>query len=441
MEDAYSILGGVPIRGSVRVSGAKNVALKAIIAALLMEKKVTLRNVPHIRDVEELLHLIKKLGVKTKHSEEHVLQIDPTTLSKNRVDLLHASTIRVSFMLFAPLLHKFGKCFIPNPGGCRLGERPIGRIIQGMRKLGVAVEYNSATGYYEATMNQNPIGTYEFKKPSHTGTELLIMLAAIGDQTIVIKNAAEEPEIDDLIRFLTESGAKIERQGTVITITGVPQLEQKKPFTIPGDRNEAITFAILGVATKGEITVYGIDRSSIKTFIDYMKKAGAGVAQVNGHRTTFYYKGPIKPVDVVTSPQPGFMTDWQPGWAVLMTQATGTSMIHERVFENRFAYVDELKKLGADIEAKEVIVKDPKNFYFFNYDLRRKYMQAITIKGGHQLHGGVLKIADLRAGASSVLAALVAENESIITGASILERGYEHFVEKVSALRGQITKL
>ncbi len=441
MEDAYIIKGGVPLRGQVKLSGAKNVALKAIIAALLMDSKVTLNNVPHIRDVEELVHLIKKLGVRAKFVKKNVLEIDPTTLSKNKVDLLHASKIRVSFMLFAPLLQKFGRCFIPNPGGCRLGERPIGRVITGMRKLGASIEYNSATGYYEGLLDKPPHGSYEFTKPSHTGTELLLMLAAVGNGKTVISNAALEPEIDALIEFLNAAGAQIKRNGKKIAVSGVESLTQKSPYSIPSDRNEAVTWAILGIASGGDITVAGIENGSIDTFVSYAKKAGAGFSKVAPDKMRFWHKGPLKALDLETTPHPGFMNDWQPMWAVLMLRAQGDSIIHERVFENRFAYVKELRKLGAEIEFMDIKVEDPKKFYFFNYDLRRRYGQVIKIHGGHELHGGVLKIEDLRAGASLVLASLLAQGESIVTGASILERGYEDFVEKVSAVRGQITKV
>jgi UDP-N-acetylglucosamine 1-carboxyvinyltransferase len=393
--------------------------------------------------VEELVHLIKKLGVQATFVKKNVLEIDPSTLAKNRVDLLHASQIRVSFMLFAPLLHKFGRCLIPNPGGCRLGERPIGRVVKGMRKLGVSVEYNSATGYYEALMDMPPHGTYEFTKSSHTGTELLIMLAALGGRKTVITNAALEPEIDALIEFLNEAGAQIKRAGKKITVTGVDSLTQKKPFTIPSDRNEAVTWAILGIASGGDITVEGIESGSIDTFVTALKKAGGGASKIAPDTMRFWHKEALKPLNIQTMPHPGFMNDWQPMWAVLMLTAPGVSIIHERVFENRFAYVKELRKLGAEIEfiTPDIKDKDPKKFYFFNYDLRRRHIQAIKIHGAHGLHGGVLKIEDLRAGASLVLASLIAQGESIVTGASILERGYEDFVEKVSGVRGQIVKV
>ncbi len=440
MEDAYIIRGGKKIEGSVRLSGAKNVSLKLIIAALLMDSKVILKNVPRIGDVDELLHLIKNIGVRADFMNQNTLEIDSSTLANNKVDLLHASKTRVSFMLFAPLLHKFGNCFIPNPGGCRIGARPIDRIIEGMKKLGAKIIYNHETGYYEAKIDQKPAGEYTFTKPTHTGTELLIMFAVLGRGTITINNPAPEPEIDELINFLNEAGSNIKRKKDKIIIKGVAKLVQKKPFGVISDRNEAITFASLGLASKGSITVENIHPIQIQTFIDHVKQTGSGV-DVNGSSINFYHKGTIESVDVETMPHPGFMTDWQPNWAVLMTQAEGDSVIHERIHENRFGYVEEKKKLGAKIEFVDPLISNPKEVYDFNYKETETYQQAIRIHSSQPLHGGVMVTSDLRAGAALVVAALIAQGESIVYGASIIDRGYENFDAKIRMAGGNIKKV
>lgn len=441
MEDAYIIKGGNPVRGSVKLSGAKNASLKAIIASLLFEGEVVLENVPVINDVKELIHLVKLLGVKAEFKSENTLHIDTTNLNQNKVDLLHGSNIRVSFMLFAPLLYKFGQCEVPNPGGCRIGARPIDRIVSGMKSLGVEVEYISETGYYSAKMKRKPSGKFFFEKPSHTGTELLIMLSVFGKDQIIIENAALEPEIDELIKFLNEGGAKIQRQNSKIIISPVNKLVQKKPFSIISDRNEAVTFASLAIAAEGDIIVSPINHQSIINFINALKQIGAGVNIMSDTHIRFYYKSKVKSMNVSTSPHPGFMTDWQPNWAIIMTQANGSSIIHERVFENRFSYVEELRKLGADIEYVKLPVKDPFKYFYFNYDSLKKYNQAIKIIGPQKLHGGVMKISDLRAGATIAIAGLIAEGTSVVNGASIMERGYENFVKKVSAIGGEIKKV
>ncbi len=441
MEDAFIIRGGKPLRGKVRLSGAKNVALKAIIAALLFDSKVTLKNVPRINDVIELLHLIRRLGAKAEFIEQNTLEIDGLSLSSNKVDLLHASKIRVSFMLFAPLLHRFKKCFIPNPGGCRIGARPISRVTNAMRSLGAKIVYNHKSGFYESSISQKPKGTCSFEKPSHTGTELLIMFSVFGSGTIIIKNAALEPEINELIQFLNQGGAQIQRRGSTIRIKGVSGLRQQQPFSIVQDANEAVTFGLLGIATKGDILLTNAPLHYLDSFLDKLDQTGNPMRKTITGQFRFVCKNSIKPVNIQTAPYPGFKTDWQSMWAVLMTQAQGEATIHERVFENRFTYSNQLKKLGAKIDYVEPVVKAPEKFYLFNYRPTRRYRQAIKIYGGHPLHGGVLRISDLRAGATLVSAALIAQGETIVTGASILERGYENFLEKVQNLGGDIRKI
>lgn len=439
-EDAFIIRGGRILSGNVRLSGAKNVALKVVIAALLFDQEVHFTNIPRISDVLELLDLICELGGKASFNGSNSVVIDGREMKLNRVDLLHASKIRVSFMLFAPLLNKFKSCFVPNPGGCRIGARPIDRIVEGMKKLGVAISYDPDTGYYEARVDEKPNGRYSFPKPSHTGTELLILLSVLGNKQTVLENTALEPEIDELINFLNNSGAHIRRDGQRINIQAVQELHQKETFDIPPDRNEAVTFASLALASQGDITIYPISPTLLSSFIHKVKEAGGGYEE-KGNRLRFYYKGPLKATRIETSPHPGFMTDWQPNWAVLMTQAVGESFLTERVFENRFAYVEELRKLGAEIDYIKTPLVNPAEYFFFNFDPSKKYNQAIRIKGPQQLHGGALQITDLRAGATLAIAAFVAEGESVITNASILERGYENFVEKVKALGGDITKV
>lgn len=441
MEDAFIIKGGKPLRGSIRLSAAKNVALKVIIAALLLDQEVQFKNIPRISDVDELLHLVRSLGAKAEFTDKNVVIIDGRGLNKNKVDLLHASKIRVSFMLFAPLLYKFSTCYVPNPGGCRIGARPIDRIVEGMRKLGVSVDYDSDTGFYQAQMKAKPSGSYKFPKVSHTGTELLIMLSVFGKGKITLDNAALEPEIDELIRFLNSSGARIQKNGKKILLQGVDKLTLNQPFEIMTDRNEAVTFATLAIATKGEVEISTLNPEIISTFIQKMKSVGVGVEIFSKNKIKFYYNDSLKSSRIQTEPHPGFMTDWQPNWAILMTQSEGDSIIQERVFENRFSYVEEVRKLGANIDFIKMPVINPAEYFFFNFDPSKKYNQAIRIKGPQRLHGGVLNISDLRAGATLAIAALVSEGESVVNGASILERGYENFVEKVKSLGGDIEKI
>ena len=441
MEDAFLINGGNVLKGSITLSGAKNVALKIIIASLLLDQEVVLQNIPRISDVDELIHLISSLGAKAEFIAKNSVVVDGRTLNSNKVDLLHASKIRVSFMLLAPLLHKFSRCFIPNPGGCRIGARPIDRIVAGVKKLGINIDYDSNTGFYHAQMKSKPSGSYRFPKVTHTGTELLIMLSVFAEGKIFLENAALEPEIDELIRFLNLSGAKIKKTGGTVSIQPIEKLALAQPFKIMTDRNEAVTFASLAIASQGEVEISSLNPENISVFVQKMKEVGVGVDVLDKDKLKFYYQGPLKSSQIQTQPHPGFMTDWQPNWAILMTQANGDSIIQERVFENRFSYVEELRKLGADIDFIKIPVSNPAEYFFFNFDPVKKYNQAIKIRGAQTFHGGVLNIADLRAGATLAIAALVAEGESIVNGASILERGYENFVEKVKSLGGEIKKI
>ena len=441
MKDSYIIKGGKPLKGEVVLSGAKNVALKTIIAALMFVGDVILKNIPRINDVLDLIELIRSLGVKAEFKEKNTLLINSKGLKNNRVDLLYGSRMRVSFMLFAPLLYRFGECFVPNPGGCRIGARPIDRIIKGLVALGIKIDYDPETGYYHAKIVNKPKGKYCFEKPSHTGTELLMLVGLMTDKKVEIENIANEPEIDDLILYLNSSGANILEEKNKITISKSHELKQEEAFTIMSDRNELVTYATLAVASHGDVTIGPIDENLISSFLEIIKETGTGIEEISNFKYRFYYKNEIKPVNIETSPHPGFMTDWQPNWAILMLMANGSSVIHETVFENRFSYVEELKKLGGKIDFIDVKVEDPELFYHFNHKKDKVYQQTIKIQGMSELHNAILNIADLRAGAALVCAALLANGESVVNGASILERGYEDFVGKIKKLGGDIKKV
>lgn len=445
MEDAFIVQGGNPLRGEVQLSGAKNVALKVLIAGLLFDKPITFQNIPRLKDIHELMHLIQELGASIDFTDNNTIHIDSSGLKSDTVNLLHGSKIRVSFMLFAPLLHRFGKAIIPNPGGCRLGARPIDRHIKLLESFGVNISYDSSTGYYNASLNGSRLKgtTYSFEKPSHTGTELAIMLGAIAEGETTIENAAQEPEIDDLIRLLDVSGAQINREGNAIHITGAEKLSNPDTFTIMSDRLNAAAYGVFAIATKGDIVVKGLDSKHISDFTDKLTEVGGGF-EIHEDGMRFYYKGELKATDITTVPHPGFNTDTQGPWAILMTQAEGTSTIHETVFENRFGYVSELQKLGANIEFYQPEVENPHELYQFNIETDSELenmKQAIRIKGPTKLHNGVLQVADIRAGASLVIAACVAEGESVILGASIIDRGYESIEKKLQKLGANIKRV
>ena len=430
--------GGRKLKGKIGVSGSKNVALKVLVASLLTKEKVIIENVPRISDFNILVEIVEDLGA-TVDFIDHTLTIEAGTLADYDVPLEGAASLRASSMLIAPLLVRMGKALIPNPGGCRIGARPIDRTIEGLIHMGADIRYDSQDGYFHAKTNGFRGVTYEFEKNTHTGTETLIIAAVLAKGKTILKNAAEEPEVDELINFLTSMGAKIKRDKRTITITGVNKLSGTT-FRIMPDRNEVVTFAIAAYVTNGDITVVNAQKEHIKEFLDKLDLAGAKWEEVKEGGIRFY-NGTFAAVDVETRQHPGFMTDWQAPWAVLMTQANGTSIIHETVYESRFGYVNELIKMGAKIKLFNPKVENPKEFYNFNYDDDKpEYRHAARIEGPTPLHNAVVQITDLRAGATLVLAALAASGKSVIFGVQHLDRGYEDFDEGLRSLGADIQR-
>lgn len=438
--DKFIVSGGRKLKGRICVSGSKNVALKVLVASCLTNEEVIIENVPLISDFLVMADIIKELGGKVTITD-HTVRIRVENFKKSKISLDKAATIRTSSMFLAPLLMRLGKALIPNPGGCRIGARPIDRIIKGAKKMGIKVSYRRKDGFFYLTASNKlkPV-RYRFEKNTHTGTETLILLSVLAKGKTILENAAQEPEIDDLIEFLNLMGADVKRkEPRTIVINGVEKLHGAK-FIIPSDRNEVVTFAIASVMTKGDIFIENINIRGLEEFITVFKKAGGG-AEVDKNGIRFFYKGKLRPSSITTGFYPGFMTDWQGPWAVLMTQANGKSVIHETVYENRFSYVEELKKMGADIEFFNPKITNPKTFYNFNYeDNKPEYKHAIRILGPVQLHNGVIDISDLRAGATLVLAALSAAGESIILGIEHLDRGYEKFEKRLKTLGAKIRR-
>ncbi|MGL6022586.1 MAG: UDP-N-acetylglucosamine 1-carboxyvinyltransferase [Chitinophagaceae bacterium] len=443
MKEAYIVQGGKPLKGEIIIEGAKNAAIKLMIAALLFEGDVIIEKVPRILDVDYLLKLIHKLGADAYFKHKNTLVINKKGMNTARLDLYFASKIRSSFLMFAPLLYAFERAEIPNPGGCRLGARSIDRIINAMQQLSIKIEYNLNEEYYISTLLKMPQGTCIFEKPSHTGTELLLMIAAKSPNEIIITNASTEPEVDDMIKFLNKGGACIKRKGNAIVSKGSSVLKQKEPHQLMGDRLVAATYAVSGVVTKGNVVVKGIDHKLMQPLNNYFLKANVGIEILEEQTIRYFYKGDFHVVDKVsTDVYPGFMTDIQPLWALLMTQANGSSIIQERLFENRFSYVEEIKKLGAVISFIDIPVENPETFYLFNYDKTKIYPhQAIKIQGPTPFHNGVLQMMDIRAGATVALAALMAEGESVVHGIQHMQRGYANITENLIALGADIKEI
>lgn len=437
--EKFIIVGGKKLAGSIIVSGSKNVALKALVAACLTEDEVIIDNVPLISDFFVMVDIMKELGAQIT-LEDHCITVRMKDFLHEAIPLDKAALARTSAMFIAPLLARNQEAIIPNPGGCRLGARPIDRIIEGLKKMHADIIYNSEDGYFHAK-TKGLMGThYTFEKNTHTGTETLLLAAVLAQGTTVLHNAAEEPEIDDLIDLLQKMGAKIKRSASrEITIVGVKKIHGTR-FKITPDRNEVVTFAIAAMLTQGDIFVEGARASDIKEFLYELEVTGGGYEEKeNGIR--FFYEGNLKPTQVTTRIYPGFMTDWQAPWAVLMTQAYGRSTIHETVFENKMGYIDDLNKMGAKIRSFKPTVENGETMYNFNLsDDNPENIHAIKIDGPVKLHNAVLTTVDLRAGAAVVLAALRAQGTSTIFGIDKLDRGYEMFEQRLNSLGANIKR-
>ncbi len=438
--EKFIVTGGNKLKGTVRVSGAKNVALKTLIAACLTDEEVTIKNVPLISDFYTMIKIIKELGGEVKLTD-HTVRIRVRKIKNNEISLDTAARIRTSFMFIVPLLLRSRQAVLPNPGGCRLGARPVDRLVEGLKKMGADINYNSDDGFFYTKATKLHGTDYTFEKSTHTGTETLLLAAVLAEGKTILKNAAEEPEIDELISFLNNMGANIKRTGKrIIQINGVSKLHGAS-YTIGPDRNEIVTFACAAIMTHGGIFIKGAKKEYIGEFLEKLETSGGGVEEKkDGLR--FYYKGDLKPVNIETKPYPGFMTDWQAPWAVLMTQAAGESAIHETVFENKLGYIHELQKMGTKAELFNPKIENPEKIYNFNLsDDKPSNFHAVRIQGPTNLHNAVLTMRDIRAGAAVLIAALSAKGESTIYDIDKLDRGYENFEKRLSQLGAKIKRV
>lgn len=435
---SFYVTGGTPLHGSVRIGGAKNASYKLMIASLLAKSESRLLNFSRILDVELVAEIISYLGGTVKRAGERAIFIDPSTLSSYTIDKEHGEQGRFSTMFIPPLLAKFGKAVVPAPGGDKIGKRSLDRHWDGLRALGAQVEYKD--GVFYASCEKLKGATYRFSKNSHTGTETLIMAAVLAEGTTILENAAEEPEIDDLIEFLNSMGAHVRRRShRVIEIHGVSSLEGAIHKLLP-DRNEAVSYACAAIATKGDVIIENARHEHLTAFLEKLEEIGAGY-EVGNYGIRFFYKGPLRAADITTSIEPGFMTDWQPLWATLATQCEGESVIHETIMANRFQYVEELTAMGVKIERYNPEVSNPEKVY--NFDLKDdqpEYYHAIRIHGAAPLKAGSFVVKDLRHGATLIMAAMIAQGTSIISGIEHVDRGYESLDERLRSMGAKIER-
>ena len=422
----FVITGGTPLRGEVRIAGAKNAVLKLMAASTLTAEPCVLRNVPQISDVAILRETMRDIGFDVRRAEGDTLEIRAGDAEWPFIPLEAAMKMRASFILLGPLLTRFGRVIISNPGGDRIGRRPVDLHVEAMTAMGAEIAYKN--GYYFASAPEGRLHGAHISFPYVTvmGTENALLAAVLADGDTIIENAAQEPETDDLVAMLRAMGARIERTAPhVLEIAGVDVLHGVEHRVI-GDRLEAGTFAIAAAVTGGEVAISGIDPSHLGAFLDVLDRMGVphrtdGDAAIGTEQIHVGSASAYRAAEVETEPYPGFPTDLQAPLAVLMTQAEGESTIHETIYEDRLDYITELVKMGAVIE-----VRDERH---------------ACIAGPTALHGREVQIADLRAGATLVLAALAAETTSVISGVEHVDRGYEQIESKLVGLGARIQRI
>lgn len=427
--DRIKIIGGNQLNGIIPISGAKNAALPLMIASLLTSDTLTLENVPHLADVEQLVRILGNHGVdisvngrREKQSESYSRTIHFTcrTVVDTTAPYELVSKMRASFWVIGPLLAREGKARVSLPGGCAIGTRPVDLFIDGLEALGAKMEIDG--GYINASAPSGGLvgANYTFPKVSVGATHVMLMAATLAKGTTVINNAAREPEVVDLANCLIAMGAKISGAGTsTITIEGVSALHGARHRVLP-DRIETGTYAMAVAMTGGDVTLEGTDAALLPGVLDVLRRAGSTVTETETGIRVVRNGGDILPVDVVTEPFPGFPTDLQAQFMGLMTRANGVSHITETIFENRFMHVQELARLGAKITLNG---------------------QVARVEGVPTLKGAPVMATDLRASVSLVIAGLVAEGETIVSRVYHLDRGFERLEEKLNRCGAQVERI
>ncbi|MEG6522861.1 UDP-N-acetylglucosamine 1-carboxyvinyltransferase [Desulfotomaculum sp. 1211_IL3151] len=416
MEEKIIITGGNPLKGNIRVSGAKNAVLPVLAASLLTTTQTRLLDVPNLADVGVICSVLEHLGAKIIKSEGELLITVPT-LTNIEAPYEYVRKMRASFLVMGPLLAREGKARISLPGGCAIGTRPIDLHLKGFSALGADIRYGS--GYIEASAQELTGSDIYLDFPSVGATENIMMAAVLAKGQTIIENAAEEPEIVDLANYLNSMGAKIKGAGTkVIRITGVPELTGTTHAVIP-DRIEAGTYLVAAAMTRGDVVVENVIADHLKPIVAKLKEAGAEIIE-DETQIRVRSQSKLKGVDIKTLPYPGFPTDMQAQFMTLMTVSEGTSIITETVFENRFMHVNELKRMGARIKIEG---------------------RTAIVQGVKTLNGAEVKATDLRAGAAMILAGLTATNQTGVSNIHHIDRGYEKLIEKLQAIGADIQRV
>lgn len=416
----YIVQKSGPLRGEVSISGAKNAVLPIMASTLLAEENCTIDNAPALKDVEIMCKLAQSLGAEVKTDlENNIVEINANKIVSTKAPEELVTKMRASILVMGPLLARMGEAIIPLPGGCAIGDRPVELHFKGLRALGAEISV-SDDGIVTSSCDQLKGANIYLDFPSVGATENIIMAASLAQGTTILENAAQEPEIVDLANFLNKMGARIKGAGTdTVKIEGVESLHGAKHNVIP-DRIETGTFMVAAAITRGTILIKNVLPDHVKPITAKLRECGAEVKMLDEGMLVTAEGMKLTSTDIKTLPYPRFPTDMQSVFMALLTTVEGTSAVIETVFENRYMHVKELNRMGASIKTED---------------------RCAIIEGGKKLHGAKVKATDLRAGAAVVLAGLAAEGETEVSGIYHIERGYENFVEKLSALGAKIKRV
>ena len=434
--NTLTIRGGRPLAGRIEIKGAKNLVTKAMVAALLGESPSILRDVPNISDVQVVRGLLEVHGVKVSEGDEPgSLRLDPSAVeSAHMVDIdAHAGSSRIPILFCGPLLHRLGEAFIPDLGGCRIGDRPIDYHLEVLGRFGAVIE-KLPTGIRMSAPEGLVGAKIELPYPSVGATEQVLLTAVRAKGKTELSGAAIEPEIMDLINILQKMGAIIAVDtDRVIRIEGVDRLEGYSHRAL-FDRNEVASWAAAALATNGDIFCGGARQPEMTAFLNVFRRVG-GAFEIEDDGIRFFHPGgELKPVVIETDVHPGFMTDWQQPLVVALTKATGVSIVHETVYEQRFGFVDALVKMGANIQLHSECL----GAHHCRFG-QRNFLHSAVISGPTELHGADIEVPDLRGGFSHLIAALTAVGTSRVSNVGIISRGYENFLSKLEQLGADFT--
>lgn len=435
------IEGGVPLNGSIRIAGAKNAVTKILVASLLSNKPVLLRNVPNITDVQVTVELCREIGMHIDwNQEERTIYCHTKEIKTSYIPQRFSGSNRIPILMIGALLGRTEEdVIVPTVGGCKLGSRAVNFHIDSLTQLGATIELRDMKREraYFAAAHQGLHGTLiKLPYPSVGATENTILAAVSAKGTTILQNAAIEPEIIELILFLQKIGAHISVEtDRTIRIVGTRHFYETE-HTIMSDRIEAASWATAAIGSKGKIFVAGAEHAPMITFLNKIRELGGGYSVKQGG-IEFFYDGPLQgSLHLETDVYPGFATDWQPPFTVLLTQATGCSVVHETVYENRLGFVEALKDMGADVHLfKQCLGSKLCRFCSCSF------FHSVIVKGATPLQGKEVSIPDLRAGFAYLLAGLIAQGKTVLSGMHFLERGYESLFEKLQSLGANVEKI